>query len=239
MTPGPRLVAGILLGFVSAGVHSPPARAAEPLHHDIRLVVNPNDGKITVADRITVSGRRSVTLGVAPWMRMSDIRVDGNVIGKGAPSQSLTVAMPSLGTHRIDVAAEGVVPKIDRDATMQRAGSGPAADSEGLYLPGWARWFPGTSDEAISYRLNVETPAAHRAAATGTLRSEELGAKSNTSVFASQTPLEPPSVFAGPYAVAERRSGRLRLRTYFHRAAAPLAESYLEAAERYIRSFEQ
>lgn len=238
MTCRPRLVAGILLGLASVGLDQP-ARAEAPLHHDIRLIADPDDGRITVADRITVSGRRSVTLRVAPWMRMSNVRVDGNAIGHSAAGTSLTVAIPSLGTHQIDVAAAGVVPKIDPKATRGRSASEPAAGAQGLYLPGWSRWFPGTADETVSYRLTVETPTAHRVAATGALQSEDLGELTNTSVFVSQRPIEPPSVFAGPYEVSERTSGKLRLRTYFHRSAAGLAETYLETSERFIRDFER
>ena len=88
-----------------------------------------------------------------------------------------------------------------------------------------------------TYRLTIETPSAHRAVATGKLQSEQLGAEVNKAVFASQNMLEAPSVFAGPYVVAERRTGSLRIRTYFHDTVAGQAEGYLEAAERLIASY--
>ncbi len=233
------LVAGFLFGFACPCLYPPPAFATGPVHHDIKLAVNPDGGTIAVTDRITVTGRRNLTLSVAPWMRMSDIRVDGNAISDRALSTSFHLTLPSPGRHQIDVAAKGIIPGNDEEMVRKRAGTGPVARGDGLYLPGWTRWFPSTSDATISYRLAIETPAAHRAVATGELQSEELGAKANRSVFASQPLLEPPSVFAGPYSVAERRSGKIRLRTYFHRSAASLAESYLEAAEGYISQFEQ
>ncbi len=45
-------------------------------------------------------------------------------------------------------------------------------------------------------------------------------------------------MFAGPYVVAERQAGRLRIRTYFHADIADAANHYLEASEIYIRRFE-
>lgn len=239
MDPRRCLITGFLFGFVWPCLYPPPALASGAVHHDIKLAVNPDDGKIAVTDRITVTGRRNLTLSVAPWMRMSDIRVDGNPMRDSAPSTSLLLTLPSTGRHQVDVAAKGVIPKNDADMVRQRAGQGPVARGDGLYLPGWTHWFPSTSDAAAGYRLTIETPAAHRAVATGALQSEDLGAKANRSVFASQTSLEPPSVFAGPYTVTERRLGKIRLRTYFHRSAANLAESYLEAAEGFIGQFEQ
>ncbi len=229
----------VLFGLVSASLDCQPAHAVEPLHHDIQLSLDPAKGSITVKDRIAVVGRRNVTLSVAPWMRMSDIRLDGTAIGDEASSTSVSLAIPSLGKHQIDVVAEGVIPKTDGEVVSNTAGSDPVAGGDGLYLPSWTRWFPNTSDAVLSYRLTIETPAAHRAVATGELQSEQLGATANTTTFTSQTLLEPPSVFAGPYVVTERRSGKVRIRTYFHRAAAGFAESYLETAERYISWFEQ
>lgn len=233
------LTVGALFWFVWPCLYVPPALASGLLHHDIELTVDPNDGKIAVTDRITVSGRRTVTLSVAPWMHMSDIRVDGNPMRGRASRTSLLLTLPSIERHQIDVVAKGIIPQKDEDMVRQRAGQDAVALSDGLYLPGWTRWFPSTSDSAASYRLTIETPAAHRAAATGELQSEGLGTQANRSVFASQPSLEPPSVFAGPYTVTERRFGKIRLRTYFHRSAANLAGSYLEAAEGFISQFEQ
>ncbi|MGI9415974.1 MAG: M1 family metallopeptidase [Hyphomicrobiales bacterium] len=231
-----KIVAVILIALVSASLESQAARAAEPLHHDIQIVLNPGDGTVDVTDRITVVDRSSVTLSVAPWMRMSEIRIDGNAISDGVPGTSVTLAIPSAGKHRIDIVAKGTIPK---EGAGQSSGADPVAGDEGLYLPGWAQWFPNTSDAAAAYRLTIETPSAHRAVATGKLQSEELGAETNRSVFTSQTMLEPPSVFAGPYVVTERGSGKPRIRTYFHDTVAGQAESYLEAAGRFITSYAQ
>ena len=229
-----KIVAVISLVLVSASLGSQAACAAEPLEHDIRLVLDPGSGSVEVTDRITVTGRSSVTLAVAPWMRMDDIRIDGNVIRYGVPSTSVKLDIPSKAEHRIDIIAKGVVPKA---GAARKGGADPVSGDDGLYLPGWVKWFPTATDAAATYRLTIETPSAHRAVATGKLQSEQLGEGVNKAVFASQNMLEAPSVFAGPYVVAERRAGSLRIRTYFHDTVAGQAEGYLEAAERMITSY--
>ena len=229
----------VLLCLILAGIGPAAVHASEPVHHDIQLALNPEQGTVEVTDRITVTGRKSVTLTVAPWMRMSDIRIDGEAVRENASGVSVTLNVPSPGRHRIDVVARGTVPKADEKARRRNTGSDPVAGEDGIYLPGWVQWFPHTSDPAAGYRLSIETPAAHRVVATGTFQSEQLGAESNRSVFEAQTWLEPPSVFAGPYTVAERKSGKIRIRTYFHDAVASLADSYLDAAGRYIELFER
>ena len=230
----PKIIAVLVLVLVSASLGAKLARAAEPLGHDIHVVLEPSEGKVEVTDKITVTGRNSVTLAIEQWMRIKDIRIDGKVARHGVPSTSVKLTLPSTGKHRIVVVAKGVIPK---DGAGRAPGSDPIGGKDGLYLPGWVKWFPMSSDATANYQVTIETPAAFRAVATGKLQSEELGAETNKAVFASQSALEPPSLFAGPYAVAERRSGGLRIRTYFHDAVAGQAESYLEAAERYIKSY--
>ena len=95
------------------------------------------------------------------------------------------------------------------------------------------------SVDGATYDLSVITPATYRTAATGALQSEHLGNSENVARFRSPASLEAPSVFIGPYQVAERRSGTARLRTYFHDPDPSLATDYLDAAERYIEMFEQ
>lgn len=230
----PKIIAILVLAVVSASLGARLAQAAEPLGHNLHVVLEPGEGKVEVKDKITVTGRDSVTLAIEPWMRIKDLRIDGKVVRYGVPSTSVKLTLPSTGRHRIDVAATGVIPK---DAAGRAPGSDPVGGKDGLYLPGWVKWFAMSADAAATYELTIETPAAYRAVATGKLQSEELGKDKNTAVFVSQSMLEPPSVFAGPYAVAERKSGDLRIRTYFHEAVAGHAESYLEAAERYIKSY--
>ena len=238
-------IAVILSGFVSICIFAGSIHAAEQAHHEIQLVLNPGDGTVEVTGEITVIGRDSVTLEVAPWIRMSNIRIDGKAVEDPAPGETLLLKLPSRKKHRIDIIARGIVPKPDEATAARNAGSDPVSGKDGVYLPGWSKWFPNLTDDTHSYRLTVKTPAPFRAVATGKLQSEQLAAdtntktKTNTSVFTSQASLEAPSVFAGPYTVTEKRSGAVRLRTYFHDESAELAETYLDASAQYISRFEK
>lgn len=234
-----RLAGCLIIAAVSAAVTMRAADALEPPHYQIQLRVNPDDRTISVRERITLSGRRSITISVADWIPIRNVRIDGTPVKDEASKTSVTLTLPSLGKHRIDLTANGVVPALAPDAARQTPGSDAVAGRQGAYLPNWARWHPQVADVAATYRLFIVTPAAYRAAATGALRSETLGASDNAAVFVSRTLSEPPSVFIGPYTVTERKSGGLRIRTYFHDSAVGLAESYLDAADRYIRMFER
>ena len=237
------IFAAVLWSLFTVLVFAGPARTAEPTHHDIALVLDPDEGTVSVTDQITVSGRSRVTLEVAPWMRMSDIRIDGNAIRNHAPGETFSLELPSNGQHRISVTAKGIVPKIDQATASRNAGSEPVSGEDGVYLPGWSKWLPTLSDDTLTYRLTIETPAGYRAVASGDIQSEQLSGApdkgTNRSTFASLAGLEAPSVFAGPYTVTEKRMGDIRLRTYFHDGSAELAKTYLDASARYISQFEK
>jgi hypothetical protein len=91
----------------------------------------------------------------------------------------------------------------------------------------------------MSYRLEVSVPAKQRAVTTARLVDERLEADAYRASFDSLRAGEAPSLFIGPYRVAERRAGELRLRTYFHAEIAAEADAYLAAAEGYLQRYQR
>ena len=118
----PKIIAILVLALLSGSLGAQLARAAEPLAHDLHVVLEPGEGTVEVIDKITVTGRDSVTLAIEPWMRIKDLRIDGKVVRYGVPSTSVKLTLPSTGRHRIDVMATGVIPK---DGAGRAPGSDP------------------------------------------------------------------------------------------------------------------
>ena len=223
----------LCLWLAAAGL----AAMAEPPHHVMHLRLDPAGGAIAVRDRIAVSGRKAFALRLAEWMRIGEVRIDGRVQAARPSRGAVTLALPGDGRHEIDIVAEGVVPGQGAGTTPQGAAAGPLAGPDGVYLPGWADWFPDTGDADFSYELTVETPPGVTAVATGRLVSETRNDARNGASFSTTRAQEPPSVFAGPYTVSEKTIANIRIRTYFHQSVAALAESYIEAAGRYLELF--
>ena len=229
-------VAAVLAALVLAPV-VPAAAAVSPVHHAIEVRLDPESGRLEIFDIVTLSGRTDLDFQLAQWLAVDHARIDGRPAKVTGIAGAWRVPLPDTGEHRIELSLRGVLPPLPpaggRNAALQAA-SGP----EGSYLPGYANWIPATGDDWIAYRLTVELPAPYRAVATGRLGQERLGETINRVVFAADYPAEPPSVFAGPYKVRQRRHGDIRLRTYFHPELADLAEDYLRDAGRYLESFQ-
>lgn len=231
------LCASVLVGTICAGQLPASVVAADRPHHKIVLRADPTTGVIIVSNRITISGGRTITLSVAPWMRINSVHLDGEAWPVDGAGNAISLPLPEPRLYRIEVAMEGAIPPRKKGQRGPRSAGKPFASEEGLYLPGWTNWIPGISSTPADYELTVETPAPFRAVATGRLISEDSSAQINKSVFAAQKSSEAPSVFAGPYEVEEKRSGPIRIRTYFHHSAAGLAKDYLETSERFIKRY--
>jgi len=211
-------VAVLLLAAASTGTaHAAPA---DVVGHEITVRLDPAAGCLEATDRITFEGPGTVWIALATWLTIDSLTVDGT-------PASVPVSV-GPGRHILLVEYSGTPPT---------SGAARIAD-DGTFLPAGSGWVPDTGNGPAPYRLTVEVPAGQRAVATGKLIEETGGGDQvYRATFASDDPLEPPSLFAGPYAVMERMHGAVRLRTWFHAEVARLADAYLGQAAAYLDRF--
>ncbi len=234
-----RLSLRCLLFAFAAFVFATLANAAPvPPHHDADVEYDPVTRQLSVVDRIAVAGRDQVVLSIAPWLRLVDTRIDAkpSVTIPGARGSALV--LPDTGRHVIETRLRGRVPALPDDGTRESAAGGAVAGSDGLYLPGHAHWLPGTGDESITYKLRTRMPLPFRAVATGHLVNDGDDGKVHRATITAERPMEAPSLFAGPYRIAEAKPGSVRIRTYFHDELAGLATDFLERAAQFLGRYE-
>ncbi|MDH3230966.1 MAG: M1 family aminopeptidase [Alphaproteobacteria bacterium] len=207
--------------------------AAAPVHHAIEARLDPDSGQLEVTDIVTVRGRTALEFGLASWLEVERLLLDGRPAELTGAGGAWNVKLPDTDAHRVELRLRGVVPPLPPDGG---GGATPSAVSgpEGSYLSGYSGWIPVTGDDWTAYRLDVAVPAPHRAVATGRLEEEILGKRTNRAVFAADYPAEPPALFAGPYTVTERREDNIRIRTWFHAELAGLAADYLSDSGRFL-----
>ncbi|MDH3387844.1 MAG: hypothetical protein OEN02_08045, partial [Gammaproteobacteria bacterium] len=225
-----------LLYFVSAGL--PAQTLSPPLEHNIEVALTPDSGEIRINDRVTVSGRDEYRFRLAPWLSVDRLALDGVDADLRNRGYDYLLRLPDKGRHQLEFVVRGAIPaRADGDAAAA-GGRHASSGSDGVYLPGWEAWLPHDGEEPVRFRMRVTVPASQRVVATGKLVDEQVGGESYTAAFELAQPGETPSLFAGPYRTRERQSDGLRLRTYFHAELDALSELYLDAAEAYIRRFE-
>ncbi len=237
MTPHPPFRC-LFLAF-AAFVFSTAATAAPvPPHHDADVEYDPETRRLSIVDRITVEGRDRVVLSIAPWLRMVDIRVDGKPSATVPGTKGPTLVLTGTGRHVIETRLRGRVPGLPDEGTRDRAAGGAMAGSGGLYLPGHVDWLPGTGDGQVTYELRTRVRLPFRAVATGHLVKDGDDGEVHRATIAAERPMEMPSLFAGPYQIAEARLGSVRIRTYFHDDLTGLATDILGRAAEFLGRYE-
>jgi len=210
--------------------------SSRPVEHVIEVKLTPASGEIEISDKVRVEGRKKYAFRLAPWLNIESVSLDERRLDLARSGHEFIINLPDSETHVIDFVLHGMIPMRDAQApsTDMRSSSG----DDGVYLPGYDAWIPQDDTGPIRYRMSIKLPADQRAVATGKLVAEQVTDENYQATFEVVHPGEPPSLFAGPYQVKERRSHGLRLRTYFHAELTGLADAYLDAADTYIQRYQ-
>lgn len=210
----------------------------EPLldvnQHDVLLQFDPVTRLVRIEDTITTIGHERLDFALAKWLRIDDARRDGKPVQVQRSGVFRLIALGNRGPHKVQLKISGKVPVLPKNRARA---SGAFASAEGSFLPNYSEWMAVNPGERISYRLTVNVPKPFRAVATGRLEGEREADGRSVAVFSDKAGW-PPTVFVGPYTVAEKPLKSLRIRTYFPKSLEKLAPSYLEAAAGYLSHFE-
>ena len=207
----------LLLGVFAAGA------AAEPdLELDIRL------------DPAKREFSASAQLGSAP----PDFRF--------TPHPSLTVrSAERLASGKLRIDYGGILPALDPKIDFRGVlrALPPMASPEGSYLSSGSGWYPQAAP-LFTYRVRLHVSANQKALVAGKLVTEEQSADGYRATFEFGAKTDGIELMAGPSEVRERFAAlgegrRVRLRTYFFRSLAPLAEGYLEDSARYLERYDR
>ena len=237
---------GAALAAAWMAIAPPDARAAQSLHHDLAVRLDPGSRELFVEDTIDVQGSDDVVFTLARRFTVEQVLVDGvQVSSEPQPAHAQRNAwwIP-LGharpTHAVTVRYRGrldPLPAADHREVLH--GLPPMADVRGSFLPGGTGWYPELGTASFTYRLSLDLPAGQRGLVPGRLIDERSEGGRYRATFAFARPAESIDLMAGPYQVRERlvqREGAdpLRLRTYFYPELSDLADDYLAAVARYV-----
>jgi aminopeptidase N len=222
--------------------------AAERVHHELDVQVDPAQRALQASDRITLSGEGIAQVRLARAFAVTAASVDGVPLPAPAaadgdwvwriglrPGRSTRVHLQYAGTLQ-------PVPETDHRGTLERLP--PMSDARGTYLPAGSGWHPEVDEVAFTYRLTVQLPAGQRGLVPGHLLEEQDSAQGYRATYAFAHPAEGIDLMAGPYVVRERMLPQpgatpIRLRTWFHPEITDLAEGYLQALDGYLALYTQ
>jgi len=222
------------------------AAAATVLHHDLRLRLHPDEGRLEGTDtiRVALSGESELQLALAPQCAIASVSVAGRAAPYVWMQGRLAIRLPDEvagGETELQVRYSGFfrdpVPEAPASAEDPSYGVSGTIQPEGTFLSGSAGWYPDMAGSRATYRLHLETPIGMKCVTAG--RRIEQGTRGEYDYIAWETTVPLPSLAlaAGPYVVREELADGIPVATYFYPDSAELASGYLEAAKGYLRLY--
>jgi len=224
------------------------AEDGRSLHHDLEIVLNPSETKLSGFDTVTVHApsASSLVFLLSRTASVHRVNISGNsrtfVFKNG---QLLIPLEPSDRRDSLPVeirySASFRDPVPDTFANSDNPGYGVSGiiSDRGTFLQSGAGWYPEIPGSRPTFHLVVEAPAGTLAATSGRSLGHETRKGRTFSEWETGFPSEGLSLSAGTYTVMERKNEDVTLATYFFPESASLSEDYLNAAVRYIAFYKQ
>lgn len=209
------------------------AVAAETVHHELQVGLQPVDSKISVVDNIqlpanidsadfslrsdltvTASGLELVLLGESDAGRLRHYRLQ-RLPGDGKVQLNYAGRIPSGSTHGPFNMPESVL------------------NTDGVYLDGGSAWVPRFHDyPLVTFNLQVRAPTDWEIISQG--RRSESG---QHYLFAMPQPQEEIYLLGGPYHRYSKMHDGIELVVYLLQADDGLAQKYLHTTAEYMRLY--
>ena len=214
--------------------------AAETLHHDLHVKLQPADGSISVIDNIqfpagTVSAEFTLRKGLtvkADGVELSSIKQSSN-----SHLQHYRINRPPPD-GKVQLSYEGKIVSAGTDGPFDMPES-VLNMKEGVYLDSGSAWLPAFhAHDLYSFDLHVVAPDNWQVISQGT-RSHKSNDGSNSYIFNMPHPQNSIYLVAGPYQQFIKKYEDTDIEVYLYptgSAAADksLAEKYLETSAEYI-----
>jgi aminopeptidase N len=248
MTNDHRLFSFLLI-FIILITFPASLRAAEktPIHHELKVVLYPEERRFVAEDSITVSEDSPRTFsfflhgGLNPSSPTPGVIIVPEKVTTGEfPVESFKVQLPpELKTFLIKYGGaiyHAIEPYGQEQARGFRMTPGIISE-EGVYLSGGSLWYPNSEDGLVTFNLEVELPAGWDAVSQGERGLHDQG-KGRTQVrWMSPEPQEEIYLVAGKFTEYKRSAGEVLIMAFLRTPEEELADSYLDAAVQYITMY--
>ena len=216
-----RLKPLLALAF-AAVVYAAPVRAETAvIHHNATVRIDPERARLHIIDTLTLHGPGATTLSLSSAFNVESATVNAKPTTVHRDGDELTVDLNGPGPHQVKL-------------TYQGPGE-PLLTPEGGFIK--ASWLAQPEGALATWSITGQTPPDQKFIVPGKLLSEMQTSESYQAQFENLTPNGLPVLITGPFQVAEKMLGDIRLRTYFHSELAPLANDYLDDTARYIAHY--
>ena len=237
-----RLLITLLLVFVAATAYA----QALP-HHQLSVVLHPEQHVLTVEDRVTLPSGAARTQLFVLHKGLHPASPDARIIAvaatpdpQGAPDnclQQYTVTLPP-GSDSFTLTYDGEIfhpPQQDvREARTFESTPGIIA-AEGVVLTGDSGWYPRFGDGMLTFALDIDLPKGWHAISQG----KRADASVTHVDWQEGQPQNEIYLIAAPFTEYARIDAGIEELVYLRKDDTELAQLYLEATARYIPMYQR
>lgn len=228
-----------------------PAVAAEPIHHALRVVLNPIGHRLEVFDTVTLPTER--------------IPADRRVQFELHAGLNAIAAMSGVTLKRVKAgpsdAPDGGGPELDRYEVRLRPGKnhfvvkyqgkihhalgegdtpgliGP----DGVVLSGASAWYPQfRPDDLVTFRIDTHLPAGWSAVSQGARTFQDTGGGKRWPIWESTAPQDEIFLIAAKFTEYSRPAAEgIEAQAFLRAPDAKLAETYLAVTGQYLEMYQR
>ncbi|MFB0508480.1 MAG: M1 family metallopeptidase, partial [Thermodesulfobacteriota bacterium] len=223
--------------------------AQEPVRHDLRVTLYPEEQRLTVKDTLTVPEDLLPDLpfllhrGLEPSSPTPGVRIV-RVTGKPEtiPLESFRVTLPpGKKTFVLEYGGNIYHPLAPYGKEHARGFKQTAGmiSREGVYLARSSFWYPIFGEGLLIFTLQVEVPPGWNAISQGDRTLYARGVDTTSLRWESPEPQEEIFIVAGKFTQYRQPAGRAEAMVFLRTPDRDLAKRYLDATARYIALYEK
>ena len=243
-----KLFFAALVALICWSICLPVAAAGEnwpvPLAQEISVTLVPAEHQLRGDSTLTYADPPGMlTLDLDPAARVERVSSGVQALAYTFRDGRLTVT-PSLAATGPQMVSISYLLTLNDPLPAATAGSEDPSygingiiGPQGVFLGSSVSWYPRPETAPLRRTVRITAPAGMEGITAGERLSRETAAGVTRSVWQEEPPLGNLSLAAGPYLIKERRLPGLLVSTYLYPENAHLADSYLEAASGYLRTF--
>ncbi|MBL4613992.1 MAG: M1 family peptidase [Magnetovibrio sp.] len=186
--------------------------------HTAKVHIDPAKSTLTVHDVIAFDGGGEMQFSLSPDFTIDSAKLDGRAIDVQRDVETMTVKVGRQGRHQLELSYRSIGTSM--------------LGLEGGFVG--ANWLAQPLDTLATWSIEGRIPMGQSFVMPGRLIDETPTDDHYVAHFENRTPSAPPVLITGPFEISEKMHGQVRIRTYFHKELAPLAQTYLEDTARYI-----
>ena len=221
-----------LSALLAVGLPAPTAQSACVMY-EMRATLDPHRNTLSAHVSLRADKSLPIQLQLARGLEVKAVTLEDMALPHTLKNDKLETGATLSPGQVLEVQYEGTF----AGALSGSSTSNPIVGPTGSFLPEGSGWYPALDGNTCGYSLSLTVKGGHKGVAPGRLVAEEEDGDLYRAQFLVDHPIEGISVFAGPYAIREKRVGSITLRTYFHAELEGLAERYLDQTDTYLRRF--